>query len=198
MKKKQVDPIIEDVEQIPPDQAEDEDLTVPPPDSVELVEPPEEAIGRLEDELGQVKDQLLRMAAEFDNFRKRTAKERQGMRARAQADLATNVLEALDDLNRVVSLDLAEASTKDVVDGVEMVERKLLQHLELSGLVRVGLQGDKFDPNDHEAIGMISTSLEEDDGMVAQVIQVGYRFGGSLLRPAQVLVHMLQAEEGDA
>ena len=197
MKKKQVDPIIEDVEQVPPEPLADMDLP-PLPDSVELVEPPEEALGRLEEELGQAKDQLLRMAAEFDNFRKRTAKERQQMRARAQADLATNVLEALDDLNRVVSLDLTEASTQDVIDGVEMVERKLLQHLEISGLVRVGVAGDKFDPNDHEAIGMIPTASEEEDGMIAQVVQAGYRFGGDLLRPARVLVHMRQAEEGDA
>jgi molecular chaperone GrpE len=194
MKKKQEDPI---------DQAEvaagrPEDPLAPLSESVELIEPPEEAIQRLEEALDQTKDQLLRTAAEFDNFRKRTAKERQDMRAKAQADLALNVLEALDDLNRVVNLDLAEASTKDVIDGVEMVERKLLQHLELSGLKRVGVQGDKFDPNEHEAIGMVPTTSEEDDGMVANVVRAGYRFGGSLLRPARVLVHMLQAEEGDA
>ena len=194
MKRKQEDPI---------DQAEvaadlPEEPVVPLSESVELVEPPEEAIRRLEEALEQTKDQLLRTAAEFDNFRKRTGKERQGMRARAQADLALNVLEALDDLNRVVSLDLAEASTQDVIDGVEMVERKLLQHLELSGLKRVGIQGDKFDPNDHEAIGMVPTTSEEDDGTVANVVQAGYRFGGMLLRPARVLVHMLQTEEGDA
>lgn len=194
MKKKQEDPI---------DQAEvttdpHEDPLTPLSESVELVEPPEEAIQRLEEALDQARDQLLRTAAEFDNFRKRTAKERQDMRARAQADLALNVLEALDDLNRVVNLDLAEASTKDVIDGIEMVERKLLQHLELSGLKRVGVPGDKFDPNEHEAIGMVPTTSEEDDGMVANVVQAGYRFGGSLLRPARVLVHMLQAEEGDA
>ncbi len=194
MKRKQEDPI---------DQAEvaadlPEEPVVPLSESVELVEPPEEAIRRLEEALEQTKDQLLRTAAEFDNFRKRTEKERQGMRARAQADLALNVLEALDDLNRVVSLDLAEASTQDVIDGVEMVERKLLQHLELSGLKRVGIQGDKFDPNDHEAIGMVPTTSEEDDGTVANVVQAGYRFGGMLLRPARVLVHMLQTEEGDA
>jgi len=194
MKKKQEDPIDEaEVVADPPD-----DPLEPLSESVELVEPPEEAAKRLEEALDQTKDQLLRTAAEFDNFRKRTAKERQDMRARAQADLALNVLEALDDLNRVVNLDLAEASTKDVIDGVEMVERKLLQHLELSGLKRVGAQGDKFDPNQHEAIGMVPTTSEEDDGMVANVVQSGYRFGGSLLRPARVLVHMLQAEEGDA
>ncbi len=184
MKKKQEDP--------------PEDPLTPLSESVELVEPPEEAIQRLEDALDQTRDQLLRTAAEFDNFRKRTARERQDMRARAQADLALNVLEALDDLNRVVSLDLAEASTKDVIDGVEMVERKLLQHLELSGLKRVGVQGDKFDPNEHEAIGTVPTTSEEDDGTVANVVQAGYRFGGSLLRPARVLVHMLQTEEDDA
>lgn len=194
MKKKQEDPIDQaEVAADPP-----EDPVAPISESVELVEPPEEAIQRLEEALDQTKDQLLRMAAEFDNFRKRTAKERQDMRARAQADLALNVLEALDDLNRVVNLDLAEASTKDVIDGVEMVERKLLQHLEPSGLMRVGVQGDKFDPNEHEAVGMVPTTSEEDDGTVANVVQAGYRFGGSLLRPARVLVHMLQAEEGDA
>ena len=165
---------------------------------VELVEAPEEAIKRLEESLDQARDQLLRTAAEYDNFRKRTARERQEMRARAQADLALNVLEALDDLNRVVTLDLAEASAKDVVDGVEMVERKLLQHLEATGLQRVGAEGDKFDPNDHEAIGMVPTTSVESDGTIATVVQPGYRFGNMLLRPARVIVHTHQDDpEGD-
>ncbi len=169
-----------------------------PAGGVELVEAPEEAIKRLEESLDQARDQLLRTAAEYDNFRKRTARERQEMRARAQADLALNVLEALDDLNRVVTLDLAEASAKDVVDGVEMVERKLLQHLEATGLQRVGAEGDKFDPNDHEAIGMVPTTSVESDGTIATVVQPGYRFGNMLLRPARVLVHTHQDEpEGD-
>ncbi len=168
-------------------------------EGLELVEPPDQAIERLEEEVGTLKDQLLRTAAEFDNFRKRTARERQDMRARAQADLALNVLEALDDLNRVVSMDLTEASTQDVVDGVEMVERKLLQHLEATGLQRVGAEGERFDPNDHEALGMVAAPSPDADGTVATVVQVGYRFGNTLLRPAKVLVHMTTAdEEGDS
>lgn len=179
------------------DLVEGEDAEAPV-EGGEVVESPEEAIRRLEEALDQVRDQLLRTAAEYDNFRKRTAKERQEMRARAQADLALNVLEALDDLNRVVTLDLAEASAKDVVDGVEMVERKLLQHLEATGLKRVGVEGDKFDPNDHEAVGMVPTPSVDSDGTIATVVQPGYRFGTMLLRPARVLVHAHQNEpEGD-
>ncbi len=164
-----------------------------------LVEPLDEAVRRLNDELAHAKDQLLRTAAEFDNFRKRTARERQEIRGRAQADLARGVLDALDDLGRVAHFDPATVSATDVIQGVEMVERKMLKQLEDGGLRRVGNEGDVFDPNEHEAVGTVPADTPERDGTVATVVQAGYKFGEMLLRPARVLVHVAQpAADGNS
>ena len=165
--------------------------------SVGLVEPSGETIRRLEEELEQLKDRHLRTAAAFDNFRKRTVRDRNETWARAQAQLASSVLDALDDLSRVLELDPGQATVPDVVQGVELVERKLLRELEAAGLRRVGVEGEIFDPNDHEAVGTVPASSPEADGTVAQVLQVGYRFGDSLLRPARVMVHVSAGAEND-
>jgi molecular chaperone GrpE len=161
-----------------------------------LVEPAEEAVKRLAGELEDLNDRHLRLAAEFDNYRKRMLKERLEMRERAQAELVRDMLEAIDDLNRVTSLDHGEAGVKDVLDGVEMVERKLHAELERLGVERVGIEGEVFDPNGPEAVGTLPANSPEQDGTVAIVLQPGYRFGSVLLRPARVNVFI--APEGEA
>lgn len=159
-----------------------------------LEELPAEAVRRLNEELAEVRDRHLRLAAEYDNFRKRTARERQETWTLAQAQVVGNLLDALDDLGRVVNLDPASAKTEDVVKGIELVERKLLRELETAGLERVGRRGDLFDPNHHEAVGTLPAQAEGDDHKVGEVVQVGYRFGGALLRPARVHVLMWQGD----
>lgn len=162
----------------------------------ELVEPAEEAVRRLAGELEELNDRHLRLAAEFDNYRKRMLRERAEMRERAQAELVRDMLEAIDDLNRVTSLDHGEAGVKDVLDGVELVERKLHAELERLGVERVGTEGEAFDPHGHEAVGTIPANSPEQDGTIAVVLQPGYRFGRVLLRPARVNVFV--APEGEA
>jgi molecular chaperone GrpE len=155
-----------------------------------VVEQAEEQIRRLKDELAQVKDQFLRHAADMDNFRKRTARERTETWARAQADVVSNILDALDDLGRVAHLDPSKTSTQDVLIGVELVERKILKELESAGLERVGVIGEAFDPNRHEAVSTIPAPSADKDHLVSAVFQPGYRFGGGLLRPARVQVQI--------
>ena len=157
-----------------------------------VAERPEEAAIRLRHELQELKDRHLRLAAEYENFRKRTARERTETWSRAQADVVTNILDALDDLGRVLDLDTSVASTQDVVAGVELVDRKLIRELTNAGLEKVGEQGEVFDPNHHEAIGSLPAQTPEEDQTVGAVVQVGYRFGGALLRPAKVQVRMWQ------
>ncbi|HKI96014.1 MAG TPA: nucleotide exchange factor GrpE [Gemmatimonadales bacterium] len=139
-------------------------------------------------ELADLQDRHLRLAAEFDNFRKRSARERLELRARAQGEIVALMLEALDDLGRVAHLDPEQTSAGDVVAGVEMVERKLLRQLGSAGLERVGVVGEPFDPNVHEAIGTVPTDKAAADHTVAAVFQPGYRFAEQLLRPARVQV----------
>jgi molecular chaperone GrpE len=154
------------------------------------VGPPEAEVERLKGELEALNDRYLRLAAEFDNYRKRVTREREQLRAQAQADLVRDVLEAVDDLARVTGHDANHGSVDDVIAGVELVERKLMAELERLGLKRVGVEGAAFDPNEHEAVGTMPAPAPEQDGTVAAVLQVGYRFGGMLLRPARVVVFM--------
>ncbi len=144
-------------------------------------------------ELAELQDRHLRLAAEFDNFRKRNARERTELRARAQAEIVSLMLEALDDLGRVAHLDPEQTSARDVVDGVEMVERKLMRQLGSAGLERVGVVGEPFDPNVHEAIGTVPTDDQAADHTVAAVFQPGYRFAEQLVRPARVQVFVATA-----
>lgn len=151
-------------------------------------------------EFEELQDRHLRLAAEFDNFKKRTARERVEGRARAQGEIVSLMLDALDDLGRVAHVDPAATNAKDVVDGVELVERKLYRLLEAAGLERIGAVGEGFDPNQHEAIGTVPATHGEGDHTVAAVLQPGYRFSGQLLRPArvQVFVAAPAAETGEA
>jgi molecular chaperone GrpE len=106
--------------------------------------------------------------------------------------VVANILDALDDFARVLETDPNAASTEDVLKGVALVERKLMRQLVSAGLEKVGGVGEGFDPNLHEAIGSIPAETEADDQTVGAVFQVGYRFGGTLLRPAKVQVRMWQ------
>ena len=162
---------------------------------VAMVEPGDEQIRRLTDELAQAKDQLLRLAADMDNFRRRNAKERTETWARAQAAVVSNILDALDDLGRVTHLDPAGTTPQDVLVGVELVERKLLKELEGAGLERVGAVGETFDPHTHEAVSTIPATAAEQDHVVSAVFQPGYRFSGALLRPARVQVQIWTGNE---
>ncbi len=154
----------------------------------------DQAVERLQRQLNELQDRHLRTAAEYENFRKRTAKERTEMWKRAQADVVSSILDALDDFQRVLQLDRSTTSAEDVIAGVELVERKLLRELQGAGLERVGQQGEPFDPNVHEAVGAIPAEAEEQDHTVGAILQAGYKFAGALIRPARVQVFMWQGD----
>jgi molecular chaperone GrpE len=140
-------------------------------------------------EADAMRDRYLRLAAEFDNYRKRTERERGESWGRAQAQLVERILDALDDLQRVAHVSPEGASVASVLEGVQMVERKLVRLLEGAGLEVVDAEGKPFDPSVHEAIVSTPTEDESADDTVAEVFQKGYSFKGSLIRPARVRVH---------
>lgn len=153
---------------------------------------PEEVARQLDEALKEVeelRDRHLRLAAEYDNYRKRIVRERAEARARIQAELARMILDAVDDLTRVTAVNPETASAGDVIEGVELVERKMLKELETIGVVRLGQAGDAFDPNTHEAVGAVPAPTPEQEGTVAEVLQAGYRLGDLLVRPARVRVY---------
>ena len=114
----------------------------------------EEAVKRLEDQLAELRDRHVRLAAEYDNFRKRAAKERIELTDRAQAALAGKLLDVLDDLDRVESG--GQLSENDVVQqALILIERKLRKELEAAGLERLDPVGMPFDPSLHEAVSVV-------------------------------------------
>ena len=142
----------------------------------------------LELELAEQRDKYLRLAAEYDNFRKRTSKERGESWSRAQAEIVTRLLDALDDLSRFAHFDPATTDPMTLHKGIELVDQKVIKALTAAGLEIVNPVDQMFDPTQHEAVSTEAALSAEDDHMVAKVFQSGYRFNGQLLRPARVVV----------
>ena len=154
----------------------------------EVEEGGEVAGSLLQRHLDEQRDRYLRLAAEYDNYRKRTQRERTEAGARAQAELVKQLLEPLDDLDRSVQVDAAAVTAASVVEGVEMVRRKLSKALAAAGLEVVDPVGQPFDPSLHEALTTMPAASAEEDDTVGQVYQPGYVFRGQLIRPARVVV----------
>jgi molecular chaperone GrpE len=138
--------------------------------------------------LNEQRDKYLRLAAEYDNYRRRTAKERVEAEARGQASLVRQLLDPLDDLARFAHVDPQVVDPATIVQGAEMVEKKLQKVLATLGLEAIDPHNQSFDPMLHEAVATEPALSPEDDHVVARVFQQGYRFNGQLLRPARVVV----------
>jgi molecular chaperone GrpE len=171
-----------------------EETPVPPPASQPEPSAGGEAPAPVPAELAEIQEKYLRLAADFENYKKRSARERTEAWSRAQGDLAAQVLDGLDDLGRFAHVNPADTDLSTLRQGVEMVERKLLKALEGAGLKRIDPAGQPFDPNLHEAVTTQPATGAEQDHTVAAVLQPGYTFGGTLLRPARVVVYTWQAE----
>lgn len=145
-------------------------------------------ISELQRDLTMERDKMLRLAAEFDNYRKRMMRERLEAEARGKADLVKEILDPIDDIARFAHVDPAATDSTTLVEGVAMVERKLDKTLRTAGLAPVNPVGEPFDPAKHEAVGTEPAATPEEDGTVGRVYQIGYTFKGQLLRPARVVV----------
>lgn len=174
-----------------PDQPESprepSDAPTPPPSGA-LVEPAEQAITRLEEELAAAKDRHLRVAAEFDNFRKRTVRERADLWGKAQIELVARLVDGLDDLARFAHVDPAQTDAVTLHNAIEMIERKIWKELQVAGIVRIDQVGVPFDPKLHEAVTTAPATSREADHTVGAVLQAGYRLNDTLIRPARVQV----------
>jgi molecular chaperone GrpE len=153
------------------------------------VEPVESAISRLEEQLGEARDRHLRLAAEYDNFRKRAARERLELTDRAQAALVLRLLDVLDDLDRLAAQDLSVTGYEALHEALVLVDRKLRKELMAAGLERLEPTGEPFNPAEHEAVSVTAAPDQSLDHKVSSVFQAGYKFKGSLVRPARVQVY---------
>ncbi|MGH7703399.1 MAG: nucleotide exchange factor GrpE [Gemmatimonadales bacterium] len=152
----------------------------------------EEAVRRLEAERDELKEKYLRLAAEYDNFRKRSARERAELADRAQAGLAIKLLDVLDDLDRVVAGDGAPPPNSVMHEAILLIDKKLRKELEAAGLERLDPAGAPFDPSLHEAVSTVPSPDPARDHTVSATFQAGYRFRGTLIRPARVQVYAEQ------
>jgi molecular chaperone GrpE len=148
---------------------------------------------RLESEMAELKDRHLRLAAEFDNYRKRSTRERAELADRAQASFVAKLLDVLDDLDRLVA---SEASTPlpALREGLSAVDRKLWKELQDAGVERIDPAGMPFDPAVHEAVSTAPAPNRSKDQTVSATFQPGYRFKGTLVRPARVQVYSDQGQ----
>jgi molecular chaperone GrpE len=157
---------------------------------------PDAMVDDLRDELQSLNDRHLRLAAEFDNYRKRNERERQTAATRLQANLVSALLDVLDDLQRVAESD-AEGTAQSILEGVRLVEKKLVGVLEGAGLEPLDSEGERFDPEVMEALMTVPTDDPDRDEHVADVFQRGYRFRDVLIRPARVRVHRYDPDGSD-
>jgi molecular chaperone GrpE len=172
------------------------DTTQPEPEAHHgrtLVEREDEAIRRLQGQVDDTREQHLRLAAEFDNFRKRVARERVELSDRAQAALVTRLLDVLDDMDRLTS-GAASASAEALREAATLVDRKLRKELEAAGLERIDPVGQPFDPSLHEAVSTVPSQQPDQDHVVSATFQTGYRYKGNLVRPARVQVYTEQGQ----
>ncbi len=161
-------------------------------------ESPDGAAAELEAELAELKDRHLRLAAEFENFRKRTRKEAATGRTAAQAELARQILPTLDDLARVADTPHESTTVQALDEGIELILRNLRKQLADAGLTRIEAQGEPFDPERHEAVMATQVDDPELDETVGRVFLDGYEFLGRLVRPAQVEVRRYEEEDEPA
>ncbi|HXE80947.1 MAG TPA: nucleotide exchange factor GrpE [Vicinamibacterales bacterium] len=149
--------------------------------------PPQEAgdrAARLERERDEYYDRLLRVTAEFDNFRKRMERERAEISERAVADLIEDLLPIIDDFERALEVESTDAAYKE---GVALIHRQLMEFLQRRGVQPIETVGVPFDPRVHQAVSYEAVPGRQ-DGEVAEEYRRGYKMGDRLLRPSMVKV----------
>lgn len=149
----------------------------------ETVQPSREEL--LEKELAEKNDQFMRVCAEYDNFRKRSQKEKQDIYSSSKADVIKDLLPILDNIDR--AQDNKEASFEDYKKGIDLIFAQFAQLLEKTGVESFGERGDEFDPNIHNAV-MTVEDAELGENTVAQVFTKGYKLGDRIIREAVVQV----------
>ncbi|HET8735444.1 MAG TPA: nucleotide exchange factor GrpE [Pricia sp.] len=143
---------------------------------------------KLREDLAHEKDKFLRLFAEFENFKRRTSKERMDMFKTAGQEIMTSLLPVLDDFDRALK-ELAKSEDKEMFKGVELIRVKLRETLRGKGLEEVSVsQGDAFDPEVHDAITQIPAPTNAMKGKIVDVVERGFKLGDRIIRHPKVVV----------
>ena len=158
----------------------------------EVQEPEEETVEtkltKSEAEAADLKDRLLRQMAEFDNYRKRTMKEKADIILNGSAGVVTDILPVIDDLERAIANSAKSEDYNALKEGVELIYNKLMHILEQKGLQKISPKNEPFDTDFHEAIAMIPAPSEDLKGKVLDCAIDGYKLNDKVLRHAKVAV----------
>jgi molecular chaperone GrpE len=158
---------------------------------------PEEKIAELEAQLAETRDQFLRKAADFENFRKRMNQEKQSAIEYANQSLLLDIIPVIDDFERAILAGESSSDLASFLDGVKMIEKRLTGQLEAKwGLKRFNSAGEPFDPNMHEAL-MMEKSPDVSEPTVQEDFSKGYLLKDRVIRAAKVKVLMPAAESGE-
>lgn len=144
-------------------------------------------VAELTDKLAKEKDDYIRLLAEFETFRRRSAEDRLSLTASAAADTVKGMLPVLDACERAMEM-LVSSADKAAIEGTNLIYNKLMDYLKTKGLNKIEAKGEKFDTDLHEAVRPIPAPSEDLKGKVVDVIQTGYTFNGKVLRYAKVVV----------
>lgn len=136
----------------------------------------------------EMEELRLRTAAEMDNFKKRLSREHQEQMKYASEKVLKDIIPAIDNLDLALQYATTHEACKDMVEGVAMTKKLLLESLERNGLKSVGKEGDEFNPQFHEAIGY-EANPEVEKGVISKILQRGYILNDRLLRPAKVMIN---------
>lgn len=160
----------------------------------EEIEDEEEAVVSMEDyqkllkELEETKERLLRVQAEYDNFRKRTQREKEAaFKYRAQ-EVIEELLPVMDNFERALQVEAKDEAAKNIIQGVDMIYRQLQTVLENQGVKEIKTDGEIFDPNLHQAIAQVNEEGFE-SGQITETLQKGYELKDRVIRPAMVKVN---------
>lgn len=175
-----------------PTSAEQEAATAQDTTGNEAEEPKEETVEdkltKSEAEVADLKDRLLRQMAEFDNYRKRTVKEKAEIILNGSAGVVTDILPVIDDLERAIANSAKSEDYGALKEGVELIYNKLMHILEQKGLQKISPKNEPFDTDFHEAIAMIPAPSEDLKGKVLDCAIDGYKLNDKVLRHAKVAV----------
>lgn len=145
-------------------------------------------IEKMKKNYDELNDKFLRLLAEFDNFRRRTAKEKLELRKIASADIMSDLLPVLDDFDRALKIIEDGNKSDSVAEGVKLVHQKLLKSLNSKGLSEMISNGEEFDPEWHEAVTEVPAPTKKQKGLVIDTVEKGYFLNDKIIRHAKVVV----------
>jgi molecular chaperone GrpE len=148
----------------------------------------EEIIKQLNEKFGLINDKYLRLSAEFDNYRKRTLKEKMDLTKSAGHTVITNLLPVIDDLDRATAIIEKTDDIEAVKKGIELIYNKFHNFLKQEGIEAIEAEGKEFNTDEHEAMTKIPAPREELKGKVVEEIQKGYKSNDQILRHSKVVV----------